>query len=392
MLTVKLRKGKTKRIKQRHLWIFRGDLNEKIPRGIPAGPVLVEDHAGRFACIGDYDPGSNIAVRVLSWKKLIKIDEEFFRKRILKAYEYRKVIYPDETSYRMIFSEGDFLPGLIIDKYGDYLAVQLLTEAMKNRKEKIYNILIDIFSPKGIVNRVNRLSNRIAKTNTGAEIGYGDVPEKILIKDGELSFYVDLLKGEKTGYFLDQRINHRSLNLISKKKKVLDIFSYTGGFAIHSGYYGASHVTAVEVSRNAVELGIENVKLNGLSNKIEFINDNAFDYLKNESLKKNRYDLIILDPPAFAKDKYSIEDAYRGYKEINLRAFNMLNPGGFLVSCSCSYNFLLPDFLSMLRDAASDTGKTVRIMKISGQSLDHPVCLSVPETNYLKAVFAMVIE
>ena len=392
MITIKLKKGKGKKLKEGHLWIFRGELSDRIPKGISPGPVIVEDHSGRFMCIGDYSPDSNIAVRVLSWKNLPKIGKELFERRIQNAYRYRKLIYPRETSYRLIFSEGDFLPGLIVDKYGQYLAVQPLTAAMENRKDLIYEILIDLFSPKGIVERGDSPIRKREGLETLTRVVYGDIPDRIAIKDGELSFYVDLVKGEKTGYFFDQRLNRRFLEFFSNRAEALDVFTYTGSFAIHAGYFGAEHITAVDISRSAIDLGIENSKLNGLNERIDFVVENAFDYLKKASAKNKKYDLIILDPPAFAKDRYSREDAYRGYKEINLRAFKMLRSGGILVSCSCSYNFSLPQFISMLKSAASDSGKAVKIIKISGQSPDHPICLTVPETNYLKAVFTMIME
>ena len=392
MITIKLKKGKTKRVKEGHLWIYRGELSEKIPKGIPAGPVVVEDHTGRFICIGDYSPQSNIAVRVLTWKKLLDADKDFFKRRIQSAYEYRKRVCPDESSYRLVFSEGDFLPGLIIDKYEDYLSVQPLTSAMDSRKGQIYEILNDLLSPKGIVER----SDSPFRKNEGLDIFtktvYGSIPERILIKDGGLAFYADLLKGEKTGYFFDQRKNRRALRLFSKGSDVLDVFTFTGGFAIHTAYYGAGHVTAVDISKDAVEIAIENSKINGFSNRMNFIVDNAFDYLKKASSNGEKYDLIILDPPAFTKSKDSRKAAYRGYKEINLRALKMLNTGGLLLSCSCSYNFSQIEFINMIKDAAVDVKKAIKVVEISGQSLDHPIYLNVPETNYLKAVFAIVME
>ncbi len=373
-----------------YLWIFRGALS-KVENELQAGIVVIEDKRGRFLGYGDYNPESNIAIRVLTRGKRF-VEEDFFRSKLTNAFRLRKRIYPDEDSYRVVFSEGDFVPGLIIDKYKDGLVIQPLTAAMEKRKNLIINLCIEIFNPAFIVDRSDNPSRKHEGLELYKNVIYGELPDKLIIRDGPIHVNVDPLKGEKTGYFFDQRDNRRLLRYFVEGKHVLDVFSYTGGFTVHSIIYGAKHVTAVEISDKAIDSLKKNLEINGITQNVNIFKANAFDFLKEQSNAGKKYEIIILDPPAFTKSKSSIDTAYRGYKEINLRALKMLSPGGFLFTFSCSYHMSLERFLYMLSDAASDLKINTQIIKVLGQSSDHPILTSMPETKYLKGVVLRVVS
>ncbi len=387
--------GKRAKIKvlNGYLWIYRGEI-VKLEEKIEPGPVVVEDQRGKFLGTGDYSPESQIAVRVFTRKKDI-IDKDFIKNRIKNSYELRKKVYPDQDSFRVVFGEGDLLPGLVIDKFSACIVIQPLTAAMDKRKELLAEICTEIFNPAIIVDRSDNPSRRHEGLPLYKKIIYsanGQSPEKILIKEGGVMLYVDPLKGEKTGYFFDQRDNRAYLKYFAEGSNILDAFCYTGGFTLHSLEYGARQVTSVDISEYATGELIENLKLNNFEGRARVVNDNAFDFLRNESEKGAIYDVVVLDPPAFTKSKETVASAYRGYKEINLRALKLLKPGSVLFTFSCSYHFSLDDFLSMLVDAASDLKRTIQIVKILGQSRDHPILLSMPETKYLKGVIARLVD
>jgi 23S rRNA (cytosine1962-C5)-methyltransferase len=389
MHTVRLIPGKERRINAGHLWVYRGELD---PGSLPAeaGPVRLLTARGKELGFGDYSPHSTIAVRLLpSYRE--EVETGWLRDRLRSAADWRRENLGGEQSYRAVFGEGDLLPGLVVDKFGDYLAVQILTAAMDRRKEVIFDLLMEIFRPKGIVERSDVSVRKHEGLPLWAGVVRGEVPEEVVFEENGLKLKTDLVGGQKTGYFLDQKFNRRALAPYAKGAKVLDTFCHVGGFALHAALYGAAESTGVDISEEAVAAARENAAANHLSN-CRFIAENAFDFLRRQVDEKVQYDLVILDPPAFTKNKAAVEAALRGYKEINLRGLKLLPPGGILVTCSCSHHIAYPLFQAVVEQAAADAGRRVRMIERRSQSPDHPILIGVPETEYLKCLVMQVIE
>jgi 23S rRNA (cytosine1962-C5)-methyltransferase len=390
MNQVILKSGKEKRIKMGHLWVYQGEIGI-IGIGVKSGDVVeILDNRGRFLGMGYYNQASQIAVRILTTNRE-SIDEDFFRGRINQALDYRRRVKPDASCYRLIFGEGDLLPGLIVDKFEDYLVAQFLTMGMEVNRDMIIRLLAELCRPKGIIERSDLHVRHLEDLPERSGCVYGDCPSSVIIRDNDLKFRVDLLEGQKTGYFLDQSANRAALAAYAKGRRVLDCFCHVGSFAIHAAAYGASSVIGVDISEDAVNMAIENATLNGLDNICKFKEANAFDYLRDQVGKKAEYDLIILDPPAFTKSKQALEGAVRGYKEINLRALKLLKPGGILVTCSCSHHLSSDLFWDVINAAAADNKKRLHLLERRTQGLDHPVLVGIPETEYLKCFIFEVV-
>jgi 23S rRNA (cytosine1962-C5)-methyltransferase len=390
MNQVILKAGKDKRIKAGHLWVYQGEIGI-IGIGVKSGQVVeVLDNRGRFLGVGYYNQASQIAVRLLTTRRET-IDEKFLGRRLKEALEYRERIKPNSSCYRLIFGEGDRLPGLIVDRFEDYLVVQFLTMGMEVNHDLIVNLLIDLFQPKGIVERSDLSVRHLEELPERAGCIYGECPASLLIRDNGLKFRVDLLEGQKTGYFLDQSANRAALAAYAQGRRVLDCFCHVGSFAIHAAAYGAKITTGVDISEDAVNMAVENANLNGLDDRCQFKVANAFDYLRDQASKKEVYDLIILDPPAFTKSKQALPGAIRGYKEINLRALKLLPPGGILVTCSCSQHMNPDLFWEVINTAAADNKKRLRLLERRTQGLDHPILMGVSETEYLKCFIFQVL-
>lgn len=389
MQTLRLLPGKERRINAGHLWIYRGELD---PGALPleAGPVRIVTARGKDLGFGDYSPRSTIAVRLLHGYREHN-EAEWLRERLQLADDWRGKTLGNESSYRLVFGEGDLLPGLVVDKFGDYLAVQILTAPMDRRKNAIFDLLMELFQPKGIVERSDVSVRRLEGLELWAGVVRGEVPGVVGFEENGLKLKTDLVGGQKTGYFLDQKFNRRALAAYAKGARALDAFCHVGGFALHAALYGAAESTGIDISEEAVAAARENAAINNLTN-CKFIAENAFDFLRRQVEEKARYDLVILDPPAFTKNKAAIEAALRGYKEINIRGFKLLPPGGILVTCSCSHHISYPMFQEVVEKAAADAGRRVRLIERRSQSPDHPILLGVPETEYLKCLVMQVIE
>jgi 23S rRNA (cytosine1962-C5)-methyltransferase len=383
------------RLKDGHVWVYRSDIVSA--EGVaPGSLVTVADNRGQILGSALYSSSSQIAVRLISREPVADLPA-LLRQRVAEAIAYREPIVRDTNANRVIFSEADFLPGLIVDRYNDILSLQILTQAMdaESVRETLLSELTERLHPISIVERVDprvRLLEELPARPSG--LLQGDKTSTIFTMNG-IQFHFDALEGQKTGAFLDQRENYSAAARHSHGE-ALDVFCYQGGFALHLAAR-CSRVTGVDSSRPALEVADENAALNraqlhdkSTEKEIEWIEANAFDLLKDYSTSGQRYDTIVLDPPAFAKSKRDLDAALRGYKELNLRALKMLRPGGILVTCSCSYHVTQPDFLEMLADAARDAHRIVRLIEVRGQSKDHPVLLNIPETAYLKCVIANV--
>lgn len=390
MNQVILKAGKDKRIRAGHLWVYQGEIGI-IGIGVKSGQVVeVLDNRGRFLGTGYYNQASQIAVRILSTARE-SINEQYFSRRLQRALEYRRRVKPDSSCYRLVFGEGDLLPGLIVDRFEDYLVVQFLTMGMEVNRDLLLNLLAELCRPKGIIERSDLSVRHLEELPERSGCVYGECPPSLVIKDNGLSFRIDLLEGQKTGYFLDQSANRAALASYARGR-VLDCFCHVGSFAIHAAAYGASSVFGVDISEDAVNMAVENANLNGLDEKCQFKVANAFDFLRDQVGKKEFYDLIILDPPAFTKSKQALDGAIRGYKEINLRALKLLSPGGILVTCSCSHHMSPDLFWDIINSAAADNKKRLRCLERRTQGLDHPILVGVPETEYLKCLIFEVVN
>jgi 23S rRNA (cytosine1962-C5)-methyltransferase len=378
--TVTISRRGADRLASGHPWIYRSDLVREDAALAGGEIVRVVDQRGWFKGRAFYSSKSQIALRFLTLED-VPCDRAFFLERFRAAKAMRERIFPGADAWRLSHGEADLLPGVVVDRYGDCLVVQLLTQGADSHREMFVGILQELFSPKAIVERSDAKVRLLEGLDQRKQVLVGAAPESLEYHEGEVRLRVDLMGGQKTGSFLDQRENHLLAETYARGIG-LDCFSYTGGFALHMAR-SCEKVTAVEISESAGELIKANAALNGASN-IEVVVANAFDFLKEQTETDQRYDVIVLDPPAFAKNKASIPAAERGYKEINLRAMQLLKPGGYLISASCSFHIDEDHFEEILWSAAVDSRRHVQIVEKRGAGRDHPVLLGVRETRYLK--------
>jgi 23S rRNA (cytosine1962-C5)-methyltransferase len=379
------------RLKDGHVWVYRSDIisaNSVQPGAL----VTVADHRGQILGGALYSSSSQIAIRLIS-REPVSNFLPVLRQRIADAIAYREPIVHDTNAYRLVFSEADFLPGLVVDRYNDILSLQILTQAMDAEvvRAALISELTETLRPASIVERVDLKIRQLEELPPRSSGLLSCEKSSTTFTMNGVQFRFDALEGQKTGAFLDQRENYSTAAQYARGH-ALDVFCYQGGFALHLAPR-CTHVTGVDSSRPALEVADQNAALNRRDAnlpEIEWIEANAFDLLKDYSSSDRRYDTIVLDPPAFAKSKRDIDAAMRGYKELNLRAIKMLRPGGILVTCSCSYHVSQADFLKMLAGAAHDAHRVLRLFEVRGQSKDHPILLNVPETSYLKCVIAHV--
>jgi 23S rRNA (cytosine1962-C5)-methyltransferase len=369
-----------------HPWIYRADLN-----GDPAltgGEVVrVMDGRGWFLGKAFYSKHSKIALRWLTYED-VAVDTDFFRQRLAAADALRRRALPGETTYRVVHGEADLLPGLVVDRYGDCLSLQLLVAATEQRKAMLVELLVELFKPKAIVNRSDVGVRALEGLPQEKGVLYGQLAGPVTYDEGLVRVRADLLEGQKTGTFLDQRENHVVASQYAMGE-ALDCFSYVGGFALQLATR-AERVTAVEISEAAAAQLRDNAAANRMTN-VDVVVANAFDFLRDAVDEGRRFDTIVLDPPSFAKNKDAVEGALRGYKEINLRAMQLLRPGGYLISASCTYHIDEQGFEDMLASAAADAKRRVQIVERRGAGKDHPVLLSLRETRYLKCFVLRVM-
>jgi 23S rRNA (cytosine1962-C5)-methyltransferase len=374
------------RLRSGHPWVYRSDVRSAQAE---AGAIVrVTDERGRYHGRAFYSDKSQIAVRLLT-RENVAVDRAFFTERLRRAAAYRETVVENTDAYRLVHGEADLLPSIVIDRYDDYLVLQTLSQASERQKDLIVEILVEQFSPKGILERNDPKVRLLEGLPQSVSVLHGDVPAEILAKENGITFVYDLAKGQKTGSFLDQRENHWAARRYASGD-VLDCFSYQGGFALTMAEQ-CEHVEAIDMGPAAVRAAGRNQELNSISN-VTFREGNAFDVLKEYDEVGRRFQMVILDPPAFAKNRDSLEAAERGYKEINLRALKILAPGGYLVTCSCSYHLSEALFLQLIAQAANDARKTVVVAERRTQAQDHPILLTMPETHYLKALILEVIE
>lgn len=384
--SVKVSRRGADRLKAGHVWVYRSDVVSA--DGIPPGALVsVADERGKLLGSALYSTASQIAVRMISREPVNDL-AGLIRQRVGEAIAYRERVVENTDSYRLVFSEADFLPGLIVDRYNDILSFQMLTQAMDADpvRQTVLAELTERLHLAAIAERVDpriRQLEQLPARNNGTVMG--DKTSTVIRMNG-IQFHHDALEGQKTGAFLDQRENYAAAARYARGE-ALDVFCYQGGFALHLAER-CSQVTGIDSSRPALEAADRNAGLNG--REIEWIEANAFDLLRDYAASGKQYDVIVLDPPAFARTRKNLDTALRGYKELNLRALRMLRPGGILVTCSCSYHVSPADFLGVVADAARDVHRTIRLLENRGQSKDHPILLNIPETAYLKCLILAV--
>jgi 23S rRNA (cytosine1962-C5)-methyltransferase len=367
-----------------HPWIFSSDITDR-GESEPGGVVRVLDPRGKFLGVAHYSSTSQIALRLLSAKPET-IDRAFFLRRIAQAIAHRGRVVQNSTACRLVSSEGDLLPGLIVDKYDSCLVLQTLNQGMNHVRDLIADCLTELLHPAGILARNDASVRRLEGLPLETVVLAGEIPERVPIEMNGLKLDADLLHGQKTGVYLDQRENYVAAARYARGR-VLDCFTSTGGFALHIAR-SAQSVEALDSSAPALAIAEANARANGIAN-VQFRQADVFDYLAGMA---RRYSTIVLDPPGFAKSRKQVDDAARGYKEINLRALRMLDAGGILVTCSCSHHVSEAMLLEIVAQAALDAGKTLRVLERRTQAADHPILLTVPETLYLKCLILEVLD
>ena len=383
---VKISRRGAKRLQDGHVWVYRSDIVSEI--GVERGTAVgVTDERGKFLGTALYSSASQIAIRMISPHAVDDLSR-LLRERIQGAIAYRERVVRDTDAYRVIFSEGDFLPGLIVDRYNDLLSIQALTQAMDAEpvRRVVVAELSEHLKPAAIAERVDPRIRELEQLPARPSGLVQGTKSATIFTMNEVKFHYEALGGQKTGAFLDQRENY-AVAARYAHGEALDVCCYQGGFALHLAQ-SCSKVTGVDSSLPALEVADRNAALNGRD--IEWVEANAFDLLRDYSDSGRRYDTIVLDPPAFAKSKSNLETALRGYKELNLRALKMLRPGGILVTCCCSYHVSPAQYLDVVRVSAQDVRRNLRIIETRSQSKDHPILLNVPETEYLKCVISYV--
>ncbi len=450
LASVILQKGRKKRLEQGHPWIYKNEIESVEGNPQPGDLVQVMNHQGRYLATGYYNPASQITVRAVSYREIEQMDQAFFAERFLSCLKHRERFLQDANAYRLVYGEADFLPGLIVDRFDDVLVIQLLTMGMDTRRKEIVDALVEVMNPRGIYERSDVPVRELEGLEQTKGPVYGECPRYVTVQENGLHIRVDIEEGQKTGYFFDQRENRASIEPlmtgwgersgitvqeieeegqtlkrpVNKSGKVvefpywdgatvLECFSHTGSFTLHACKYGAKKVTCLDISQHAIDSARENVELNGFGDRVEFVVDDAFQYLRSqvkgleERQKRSAstsdkvdtsqkmtagggrtWDVVILDPPAFAKTKSAVKGACRGYKDINLHGMKLVNEGGYLVTASCSYHMRPDLFLETIQEAAADAGKILRLIEWRAAGKDHPQILGVDEGHYLKfAIF-----
>jgi 23S rRNA (cytosine1962-C5)-methyltransferase len=452
MAAVYLDKKRKKRLEAGHPWIYQSEVERTEGGPVPGQLVAVHSHVGQFLASGYWNPASQIIVRIVSYEPLEKMTHEFFKERFERCLEHRERFVPGARSYRLVYGEADMLPGLIVDRFEDVLVVQLLTLGMDHVRDEIVSALVEVVQPAGIYERSDVSVRELEGLQQQKGLLYGECPRHVRINENGLQLDIDIVEGQKTGYFFDQRENRAAIaplmlgwgkrsgievkelpaadgSDVSVKTPVnangkavsyplwdgatvLECFSHTGSFTLNACKYGAKKVTCLDISEHAIESARSNVKLNGFEDRVEFVVADAFEYLRTQSkglderyarAKADRikldtsqpllsnsktWDVVILDPPAFAKTRTAVEGACRGYKDINLHGMKLVNEGGYLVTASCSYHIKPDLFLETIHAAAVDAKKILRLIEFRAAGKDHPRILGVEEGHYLKfAIF-----
>lgn len=369
-------------------WIYRGEIYHS--QATPGSVVTVLDAQGREVGKGFFNPRSIIAVRLLTRIKREKITAEWFQQRVKEAIRLRKAWMGERNAYRVFYAEADGIPGLVVDRYGPMLVVEVLSLGLIPYMEAITATLVEELKPQGIYERGDVSTREHEGLPRVDRLVYGELVDPVSITEHDVRMTIEVTHGQKTGHFLDQYENRMRVAQLARGKEMFDAFCHTGGFGLVAAKHGAKHVVGIDQDKNAIARATENAEVNHLADRMDFVTGNAFDWLRKASDGGLQYDLGVLDPPAFTKSKESVPQAIKGYKEINLRAMKLLRPGGILVTASCSYHMSESDFIAVISSAAQDVRRFVRIMEIRGQGPDHPMLPGSPESRYLKCLILTV--
>jgi len=391
---IKLNKNADLRLREGHSWIYSNEINTKLTslQNFEAGEIVdVVNHQDKWLGRGYINPNSLICIRLLTRDKKIAVNKSLIVHRLNVALSLRERFY-EKPFYRLVYGDSDGLPGLIVDRYGDYCTVAISTAGMENLKEAIVEALNQVIKPKGIVFRNDSSARAIEGLDRYAEIGFGDVPESVMIEEGDCEFSVSLLEGQKTGWFYDQAANRRRMLDYVQGKTVLDVCSYIGAWSVQAARAGAEKVTSVDVSESALDQLFHNAELNGVSDKVEAIQGDAFEALKALKQEGEKFDVIILDPPAFIKRRKDIKQGVIAYRRMNEMAIRLLNNDGILISASCSFHLSSQDLLKTLQQSARHNDRWLQVLEEGKQGRDHPVNPAIVETGYLKAFYCRVLR
>ncbi len=386
---VRLRRGEERGLAAGGRWVYDNQAAWVDEDCADGGVVDVTRSDGAFLGRGFFNSRSKILVRLLA-RERVEVDSRLLRERIASAWRMRREL-GFSNACRVVYGDADGLPGLTVDKFGDYLSFQITCLGMAAFQREIVVLLGELFDPKGIVERNDLAIRELEGLPQRAGVVYGTLPERVEFWEHDARMSADLLHGQKTGHFLDQQENRGRIKPYSPGRNVLDLCCHTGGFAVHAAIYGARTVKAVDISAEVLPMVMENARRNGVAERIATQEENVFDLVRRESEAGKRYGLIICDPPAFAKNRKALEGAYRGYKELNLRCMKLLEPGGVLATFSCSQYMTAPLFLKMLREAAADVGREALLLETLTQSRDHPAVLSSETSSYLKGCILRVL-
>jgi 23S rRNA (cytosine1962-C5)-methyltransferase len=388
---IHLHKGHERRLLLGHPWVFSNEIASDLRTYEPGSLVDVYTHGGTLVGRGYINPRSLITVRILTQRRE-PIDGDFFHARLAAALQRRERLFPGEQCYRLVYSEGDQLPGLIVDRYRDHLVLQTLTLGMELRTEAICQALECLMQPRAVIARNDVGIRTLEGLPHEKKVLRGSMQTPVEICEGDIRFLVDPWEGQKTGFYLDQRENRCALEPLLAGERVLDAFCYTGAWALHAARAGAREVVAVDESAKAIRWATDQAKDNGLDRVCRFMAADAFDRLKEADARRERFDCIILDPPAFVKSRSKLREGLEGYREINRRAMRLINPGGYLITCSCSYHVDPDTFRTTLSRAARAARRNVVLLEMRSQARDHPVPLPLSESAYLKCAVLMCAE
>ncbi|WP_347985717.1 class I SAM-dependent rRNA methyltransferase [Methylomonas sp. AM2-LC] len=387
-----LKKNEDRRLRQGHVWVFSNEVDTQrsaLEQFTPGQVVLVNDHAGKCLGVAYVNPHALICARLLSRKPNTKLGENFFKARITEALQLRERWF-DKPYYRLVFSESDGLPGLVIDRFGGVLSVQITTAGMELHKQVIVDVLVKLLNPDAVLLKNDNSQRQLEALSLENELAYGQMPEQLIIEENNARFIINVADGQKTGWFYDHRENRAQFARSVSGLKVLDLFSYAGGWGIPAALAGAAEVTCVDSSDSALDLAAQSAALNGVADKMQFIRSDVFDFLKQQREQNVHYDAIVLDPPALIKRKKDFKAGYEAYRRLNQLAIQVLSNQGILVSASCSYHLTRENLHEILRSASRHIDRHLVFVGSGGQGADHPILPALPESEYLKSFVCAV--
>ncbi len=387
-----LKKHEDKRLRKGHVWVFSNEIDTRrvaLDQFTPGQLVNIVTDEGKALGTAYFNPHTLIAARMLSRKTDLKCGRNFFRNRLSHALHLRDLVFP-QPFYRLVFGESDGLPGLVIDRFGDVLSLQITTAGMESLKAELIACLVELLQPQAIVCKNDNSQRELEGLDLASEVVYGSLPEELYIYENGAQFRVDILAGQKTGWFYDHRVSRQRLAELAKGKRVLDLFSYTGAWGIPAAMQGAAAVTCVDASEGALTLASANAELNHVRERMHFVRNDVFDFLKQARAENQRYDIIVLDPPALVKRKKDFKQGYDAYRRLNDLALQVLEPNGIFVSASCSFHLSRENLHEILRASARHIDRHLCFFAQGGQGPDHPIHPAVAETEYLKTFFCAV--